>query len=314
MKGTWTRLALLALGLAGLLTLPAAQAGPQVTVLLHHPNDGVDPFGFDYAQGTDYFAVRYGPLVADKQRFDFPFFVADGVLPIETLPDPDVPFEATRAAYEQAVALRSAEQAPATLHLASTMAAGTLFATLRIEPAAPLAEEDLHLLLAVTEDPVHYQPPPKLTNGITEHRFTVRAVADLGAIDLTGPVNLTRSFSLPESWDREALHVAAWLQQGAGSPRFDAREVVQATSAPAGQAVTQDTKGVLLEMLSATWCKPCLYGDLAAEAVAVDRGAAQPLVAETGPRYFQPPVTPWLAFGLAAVAAVVLAGWGGGRQ
>lgn len=312
MTGSVARLALLALGLT--LLLPSAQAGPQVTVLLHHPNDGVDPFGFDYALGSDYFALRYGPLVADKGRFDFPFFVADGVVPIEKLPDPNIPFESTRVAYDQAVATRATEAAPVTLHLDSTLAAGSLFTRVRVVPVVPLDGEDLHLLVAVTEDPVHYQPPPGLTNGVTEHRFTVRAVADLGAVDLRASSNWTRSFALPESWQSDALHVAAWLQQGAGSPRFDAREVVQATSAPAGQAAMQDSKGVLVEMLSATWCEPCLYGDLAAESVAIARGSAEPLVADTGPRYFQPPATPWLAYGLAAVVAVALAAWGGGRK
>jgi hypothetical protein len=106
--------------------------------------------------------------------------------------------------------------------------------------------------------------------------------------------------------------VAAWLQQDAPSPRFDAREVVQATHVALGASVEQDAKGVLLEMLSATWCKPCLYGDLAIEAVAVAHGAAEPLEPATqGPRYFQAPPSPALALVAAALAGAGLAWWGG---
>lgn len=326
--GTASRLALLTCILCTTLLAASgsAQAGPQVTVLLHHPNDGVDPFGFDYAFGSDYFAIRYGPLVADKGRFDFPYFIADGVLPIEKLPDPDVPYAATLSAYDAAVAQRANEATPVTLHLASSItpsntssltsaAPGSdVVATARIVPIEPIDGEDLHLFLALTEDPVHFQPPPGLTNGVTEHRFTVRAIADLGRVDLGAPSNLTRTFTLDEDWDAQRLHVAAWLQQGAGSPRFDAREVVQATTAPLGESVTQDTKGVLVEMLSATWCDPCLYGDLAVEELAIARGAATPLALDDGPRYFQAPSLPWLAVAAAALAAAATAWWGGGRR
>ncbi len=297
-----------------------AQAGPQVTILLHHPNDGVDPFGFDYALGSDYFATRYGPLVADKGRFDFPYFVADGVLPIERLPDPDAPYAATVTAYDAAVAQRANEASPVTLHLASTLtpatpgSPGIVLATAGIVPTEAMDGEDLHLFFAITEDPVHFQPPPGLTNGVTEHRFTVRAVADAGRVGLRAASDLTRTFALDDEWDAGHLHVAAWLQQGAGSPRFDAREVVQATTATLGESVTQDTKGVLVEMLSATWCEPCLYGDLAVEAIAIARGAATPLSLDGGPRYFQAPSLPWLAVAAAALAAVGTAWWGGGRR
>lgn len=301
------------LAMAALLAAPAAEAGPQVTVLLHHPDDGVDPFGFPYAAGSDYFSTRYGPLVADKQRFDFPFFVADGVVPIEKLPDPDVPFEATRTAYEGATASRLAEQAPATLRLATTTAGPSAVLAVHVDPVAAIAGEDLHLMVALAEDPVRYLPPPGLTNGVEDHRFTVRAIADLGRVELTAASNRTHAFTLGDGWARDRLVAAAWLQQGAPTPRFDAREVVQATHVALGDTVVQDTKGVLLEMLSATWCEPCLYGDLALEAVAVAHGAAEPLAADAGPRYFQAPSSPALAIA-AAIAAGLAFAWLGGRK
>lgn len=296
--------------LAVVLASPVVTAAPAVTVLLHHPNDGVDPFGFPFADDADYFRMQYGPLVADKGRFDYPYFVADGLLPIEKIPDPARPYESARSAYASAAANRLAERPPASLLLDSAVSGRTLVVAVGLTPVERIEGEDLRLRLAVVEDPVHYQPPPGLTNGVTEHRFTVRAVAEVGLVSLASVSNHTYSFQLTDGWDLSRLHVAAWLQQGQASPRFDAREVVQATSAPVSTSVRQETKGVLLEMLSATWCAPCLYGDLAIEAVAIEHGAARPLDVESGPRYLVAPRQPVASIALSALAALAVAWWG----
>jgi hypothetical protein len=315
-KAATAATALLPLALA---LLPAASAqeagGPPLTVLIFHPDDGVDPLGVPYA-GSDPFAVRYGALVAHKGRFDFPFFVADGVLPIETIPDPAQPYASALAAYDAAVAARSAEQAPARIALASVRAGGQAVVSVGLDPVEPLPGEGLHLWVAVVEDHVHYQPPPGLTNGVTDHRFTVRAVADLGVQDLSGPANATHTFELADGWRADQLSVAAWLQQDAPSPRFDAREVVQATHAPLGGRALQETKGVLAEMLSATWCDPCLYGDKAMEDLAVARGVARPGGLEPESRYLDlgpGDLAPIAAAGLAGVLLVAAARWPAGR-
>lgn len=305
-------LALLLLALA-LPTPASAKESPEsrLTVLVFHPDDGVDPFGVPFA-GSDAFAVRYGPLVADKGRFDFPFFVADGVLPIESLPDPAKPYASAIAAYTAAADSRSTEQAPVTMRLGSVAAEGQAVVSVGLDPVVPLGAENLHLWLAIAEDHVHYQPPPLLTNGVTDHRFTVRAVADLGAQDLSGPVNTTHSFPLGDGWARDQLTVAAWLQQDAPTPRFDAREVVQAAHAPLAGQVTQASKGVLAEMLSATWCDPCLYGDKAMEDLAVARGAAVAGQPDPESRYLDWSARDLLPVGLAALAGLLLiAAWRG---
>ena len=303
--------------LAGLMAMlagapSAAASGPEgvgLTVLLFHPDDGVDPFGIPY-QGSDPFAVRYGPLVADKGRFDFPFFVADGVLPIEAIPDPAQPYNSVRAAYDAAIDQRSQAATPVSMTLASLLTVRQAVVSVSVLPIAPLEGEDLRLWVAVVEDHIEYQPPPGLTNGVTDHRFTVRAVRDLGIADLASPsrpVNLTTTFVLDDSWDRGEISVAAWLQQGAPSPRFDAREVVQATHARLGTEQVQAVKGVLAEMLSATWCDPCLYGDTAIEDIAVARGVAQPSEATPTSRYLDWRTRDFLPVALAAAAGVALA-------
>jgi hypothetical protein len=303
-------LAWAALLVASVALLPSAVAdepeGVGLTVLLFHPDDGVDPLGIAY-QGSDPFAVRYSPLVAEKGRFDFPFFVADGVLPIESIPDPAQPYASARSAYDQAIAARMPEEAPVALTLRSLVAGRQVVASVSIQPQAQLAGEDLHLWLAVAEDHVEYQPPPGLTNGVTDHRFTVRAVRDLGTVDLSGPLNLTATFALDDAWQRSELSIAAWLQQDAPSPRFDAREVVQATHAPLGATQVQTVKGVLAEMLSATWCDPCLYGDKAIEDIAVVRGIAEPGEPEPTSRYLEWATRDGLPVGLAAAAGLALA-------
>lgn len=295
------------------LAAPAAQAGPEVTLLLHHPNDGVDPFGFPYAGDDAYFFLRYAPLVAETQRFDYPFFVADGVHDLQGPVDASRPFVAARDAYEAAVAQRLALPNAVTLRLQSTFAGPSAMLAVQAEPVSPLDGEHLHLLVALAEDPVHFLPPPGLTNGVEEHRFTLRAVADLGELDLARPANATHTFTLADSWRRDRLVAAAWVQAESPGPRFAAREVVQATHAALGATALQETKGVLAEMLSATWCEPCLYGDLAAEAVAVAHGSARPLEAESGPRYFQAPASP-LPTALVALAAAAAVVWWGGRK
>jgi hypothetical protein len=312
-----------ALVLALVALLPAAQgaptassaaspsAAPPLTVLVEHPHDGVDPFGVAAAGGGtgDPFAVRYGPLVADKGRFDFPFFVADGVLPIESLPDPGRPYIATRDAYAQSIATRGREEAPAVLRLESRTTGDQAVVQAEATPRSPLTGEDLHLWFAVAEDSIHYQPPPGLTNGVTEHRFTLRAIADMGVLDLSAPANASHTFAIDPSWSRDHLSVAAWLQQDAPSSRFDAREVVQATHTSLGSAVVQDAKGVLVEEYSATWCEPCLYGDRAVEDLAVSYGIAQPSSGHPSSRYLEwtprdaLPVAASLALGVAVVAA-----------
>lgn len=316
MTGPWARAILGVAATLALACVPAAQAsGPQVTVLLHHPDDGVDPLGFPYAGDADFFTWRYASLVLQKDtpQFDYPFFIADGVVPIEGPVDPSKPYVAALDAYGQAVDDRLREAPPATLRLASVEAGDRASVTVGVEPVVPIDGEDLHLLVALTEDPVHYQPPPKLTNGIVDHRFTVRAVQDLGRVPLASATTWAANLTLADGWQRDRLHVAAWLQQATGSARFPVREVVQATSAPLGEGVVQDGKGVLVEMYSAIWCLPCGPGDLAIEAVAVAHGSAQSLPSGSRARYFEAPGTPALAIA-AALAAGLAAAWWGGRR
>lgn len=291
--------------------------GPAVTVLLYHPYpDSADPLGFPFPPGTerDGFAFRYGSL-ARQGFFEFPFVVTDGGRPVSGIPDPNAPFVSVHGAYEAAIAERASSQAPATMLLSTALRTdqpgqAQVTANLTVTPVAPLAGSRLHAWVALVEDHVAYQPPPALTNGVDDHRFTVRALADLGVVPMEGtqPWSTLHSFA-PIRAPGEQLYVAAWLQNEAVEARFAPHEVVQATTHAVSNPVPtfQESKGVLVEMLSAVWCRPCLYGDLAAVQIVEDHGLPRFQETPTATGYWRPPSS-WTVPILALVAGAA-AGW-----
>ncbi|HUR61394.1 MAG TPA: hypothetical protein VM286_03400 [Candidatus Thermoplasmatota archaeon] len=290
---------------------PSASAGHDATVLLFHPvdKDEVDPFGVPF-EGADAFSVRYQALTAQTGQFDYPVFVADGVRAIQALPNATRPYQGTVEAYEAAFAARQAAAVPLALTLRATVAEGQARLQVHAEPDAPIQESQgqrLHLRIALAEDPVHYQPPAPVSNGIVDHRFTVRAYHDAGPIALTAAANRTVSIPLDPSWRIEHLLAAAWVQADGTPGRFAPTEVLQSTHASLdGATVHQSGKGVLVEVYSATWCTPCLYGDLAAEQVALRHAGAQEL-ASPSTRYLEAPSHPLLAVLLAAAVGLAVA-------
>jgi hypothetical protein len=294
--------------LAALLLAPGATAlaATSPVILIHHPADRVDPFGVAVGL-SDTFASRYLGLEAQTGRFDFPVFVADGVTAIQQLPNATKPFDGTLAAYRGALQERAAHDAPVQLALLARGDGDHATATVAATPRGTVQDpqgQPVHLWLAVTEDAIHYQPPAPVSNGVTDHRFTVRALLDAGPVPLAA-WNRTLSIPLDGAWRHDQLTVAAWLQAGPVAGRFEPNEVLQAVSAPLdGVERVQDGRGVLLEAYSATWCAPCLYGDLALERLAIQSGVAQPL-AGTGTTYWQPPAQPVLVAGAALAAGAV---------
>jgi thiol-disulfide isomerase/thioredoxin len=320
MKGS-SRTALAALLLV-LLPLASPQGEAQggesrVVVLLHHPFDRIDPFGIpvgdcprNSATCADTFTSRRGGL-AQNGRFDFPTFVADGVEVVSALPDPGLPFASTLGNYSAAVESRLRLGSPGTLSLRGHVQeteGGQISVEVAFTPAADFADPQrpLHVLVAVLEDFIHYQPDARISNGVTEHRFTVRALRDAGP--LAG--NHSVRFAAPASWDRANLIVAAWLEAPAAFGRYAPGEAVQAAWARAdGAWVHQAGKAVLVEVYSATWCAPCLYGDLAAEELAVQYGGAAKAPPPRGAKYFEAPAEPVLAVALAAFTGLAAFAW-----
>lgn len=298
------------LALASLL-LPAAtaqeaQPGPGVVLLVHHPDDGVDPLGFPFGGAQDAFLARHGHFEVFSDTIAYPGFVADGRVPYEGLPATEGDaLDETFALYDAVVTMRHGQEPAATLTVNAARAGDAWNVTVTIETSTDLGD-GVRLWTALVEDPVHYRPPTGLTNGVFDHPFTVRAVVEHGLAE-PGTRNLT--LTPDPAWSEPNLRLAVWVQQTAQDGRFDAREVVQATmhDLTSDTPTRQESRGVLIEGYSATWCEPCLVGDLALEHLAEKHGLSPARAEDEGPTYFHaPPV--WvllLAAGAFALFAAV---------
>lgn len=289
--------------------------GVSMVLLVHHPYpDSADPLGFPFPEGstTGYYYPRYAHYDKDGDGFDFPHAVFDGVIPIEGLPEDGRPYASTRDAYRAAYQDRIATEAPATIEIATQASSGSVLAALRITPTVAIEGDDLRLWTALVEDHVFYDGG-RLGNGVTDHRFTVRDMRDHGPVDLTGEVTQAVSYSFEGPSDQ--MLVAAWLQAGpAEGLRFDAHEVVQSAVHPITQTgpTRQTEKAVLMQLYSATWCDPCLFGDRAAAELA-DEYSVQTAEPKPGPRYWQAPPLWVVPVALMAGIAVAVVRLPGGR-
>ncbi len=279
--------------LAGLAA--GAPDGDRAVVLVHHPLDDVDPFGVAFGRG-DTFAARYVRLLDATGAFPYPVVVVDGVDPVLGLPRPEMPYQGTIDNYTATIERRLAHEAPVGLGVLAQTLNHQIVASLLVTPVAaivdPSGTTELHLWAAVVEDQIYFTDEAPVWNGIENHRFTVRALQDTGAVDLgsAAPQARNATFAIGADWNRAHLSVAAWLQAGPTGGRFAGNEVVQAASAPVdGPGVVQKQKAALVEMYSATWCDPCYYGDLALEQIAIRYAGAAETAEPSGPKYFEWP-------------------------
>lgn len=314
----WLAAATAAVLLAALA--PAAQgqverSGGNLVILINHPYpDPVDPLGFPFtgfgSNGTGYYQQRYASFDRENDGFSYPHLTVDGTFPIEGVPDAGRPYQSTLEAYQAAVAKRLREAPAATITVRTQAVDGRVLVAAEVTPAGPMPGESLEAWMALVEDNVQYRAPPAVSNGVNNHRFTVRSIQGQGRLDFDQGMTaeLSASFTTQPEWRAEQLHVAIWIQQGAAyGTRFDANEVAQATLHPvAGDVVTRQTgKAVLLEALSATWCQSCVYGDRALETMAEENGYAA-AVSSAGKGYWEPP-TSWGVAAAALAGAVALA-------
>lgn len=308
--------ALLALALLPVASAQTVRDGGNLVILIHHPYpDAADPLGFPYTQGgfngSGYYQQRYAGFDKEKDGFSYPHLAVDGVLAVEGLPDPSRPYQSTMAAYQAALAQRLTEQAAVRLEVRTQWAGDQLLVVAQVTPNGAIPGEALEAWMALVEDNVAYTAPPAVSNGVNNHRFTVRSISNEGPLDLAdgAPRQLTATLQADPAWQRGQLSLALWVQAGASfGSRFDANEVVQATLHPLqGDVVTrQDTKAVLMEALSATWCQTCIYGDKVLEDLAQEHGyAATPKPAAAG--YWRAPPSPIAAVAALGAAALLAA-------
>ncbi len=284
---------------------PAGHHEVQLSILQHHPypdpgSDGErDPLGFPAVNtsdgGRDWMHATYGATW-------FPTVRVDGVREHANprggnVTDP-------HPVYEDMVTERLDQGSPAILRLDLTRSGGNLTVDATAVMRTSLATDKLVLRLVVFEDPVHHAGG----NGITEHRFTTRAVlqgAEVPTEEGRG-AHVTRNLTLDPAWTSENLGAVAYLQNLDDRQALDHLEVVQSATHKLTwpNATVQVEKAPLLELYTATWCPPCAPADRAVDRLATTYG-----VAATGQgdpwRYLSAPTIPQA--GLALLGTLVLA-------
>lgn len=286
------RPAICLMGFVAMLGLPVAQAqaGPDLVPVAFHPYpDESDILGFPAPPrgDIDHYMQAYRLYDENRDGFDFPHVVVDGTIPIEGLPDGSQPFASTKAAYADAIATRLTVESPLTLSVQSSLGADARI-FVEATPRSPLTDETLSMRVVLMEDHVFFEAPPALSNGISNHRFTARNIASQ-SIDLSAGETVVWNPQFDISgYDAKQLYAAVWVQAGTESNRFAPLEVLQAALHPiGGDPTVQESKAVLLETYTASWCDACVYGDLAIEELAEEHGAGRPKPVASGPTYWQ---------------------------
>lgn len=301
-----------------LVPLAPAQAPQSALVpLAYHPYpDAADPLGIPYwrvgENAWGYFESYYSFRDEDKNGFDFPSVVLDGVELIEGAPGGD--YEPTLEAYRNAFAKRAQEGSPFTLTVATQLTSGAATFRVLVEASEPMAEPGLLLKWALAEDDVHFRPPPALSNGVFIHRFTARAIAPPKPptfVDLSQGARFEHngSITLDPAWDVSKLYLAVWIQNEVeSSRRFAFAQVPQAAMHVLSKTdpTVQTEHAVLFEMFTATWCAACLFGDSAMHTLATEQGLRSTAYQESPWRYLREPEVERVVLGLALGAIAAL--------
>ncbi len=293
--------------------MASAQSGVSLVPIAYHPYpDDADPLGVPYwvqgDQAWGYFQGAYARLDQDRDGFDFPSLVVDGVNLVEGVIGGD--HESTLASYREAWEARKDRPTPLSLTV-NTSGSSLLNLSVVIEATGPIDETGLLLHWALVEDDVYYKPPPALSNGVFVHRFTAREMnpwPPAGVVLDGGRAVMYDQIRVDPDWDRDKLYVAVWVQNHAeANGVFELGEVVQATRHQVdGGATVQDAsvRGVMMEMFTATWCPACLFGDEALNDLAAEAGFASASYTEPSWHYLRSPQ--WLPAGLGAGVGGVL--------
>lgn len=297
---------------------PNARAGPDVVIVVHHPfPDDADPlgipFGADCRISCDAFVVRHGATEPFRDGIAFPGFIVDGLVSMESLVDGSS-FDGTLQAYEAAYQQRAGQDTPVTLRVASRIVDDEARISWWASSNSPLGG-GLRAWAALVEDPVHYQPPPALSNGVFEHPFTLRHIQSLGAVNIT-TLEQQNSIVIPlkSAWETDNLRLAIWVEQDRSAlGSFAPGEVIQAVSHPLSstQMTRQVSRAVLVEAYSASWCQPCLIGDEALEELADAHGLPTGRAfADNSISYLRAPRMPVAVVAVLAVVGAVVLGYG----
>ena len=283
-----------------------------LNVVLHHPlpDEKGDPWGIPAANlnGTDvdWLAGYYG-------SYYFPTAVFDGLMVVESVPQEEGAgaYNETYEGYRRIMEVRRGVDPPLRIHLEVT-GASTLEVAATFLPAASFAEQGLVPRFVLYEDDVSFNGG----NGIFNHRFVVRAMTSLDALDFSGgeAIRATTTFLTDGLGDPARAGIVVYVQNTReDSAFFKFKEILQSATWRSGQTgpTHQASKAVLLEMYSATWCAACVYGDAAADNLANQFGVVSARIDAGAFAYLRPGPAWLMALG---VVAAVAAGWAAGPR
>jgi thiol-disulfide isomerase/thioredoxin len=277
-------------------------------VLVYHPlpDEQGDPWGVAAmnlgGRNVDWMAGYYA-------AYDFPTAAIDGVNLIAGLPTLEGAgaFQDTYNAYRRSFEARRAEATPVSMRLQATLGDDAVQVNAVVRSLGLVDDRGLVLRFVLFEDDVGFSGG----NGIVNHRFVVRALSPMHPVNLgPGDFQVTGNLPLAPFVNRENVGVVAIVQNTAeDSTLFGFKEVVQSASWTVRQsgATNQVSRGVLLELYSATWCASCVYGDSATDALADEFGLQSALVSQTGFEYLRSVQPAGLVFAAAvAIGSFVL--------
>lgn len=264
------------------------QKAVHLAVLAYHPfpDASGDPYGLPHHEGDregDWMSLRYG-------AYWFPTAAVDGVTVLERTPrgEGGGPYLETYASYQRAYKDRVVLDTPFTLRVTGQVDGNAIRIDVEATTSTPLDETDLLLYVAIFEDDVDFDGG----NGVTHHRFVVRAVPEGRALPLGGgPASEHYEFPLNQSWKPARLGAAAWVANEADtSLRFERHEVLQAAVWKHGQVgpTIQVHKAVLFELYTATWCLACPPADAAIDELSNQLGLASARREQGGLAYLRP--------------------------
>jgi len=274
-------------------------------VLVYHPypDPQQDPWGFPEREAN---GTRVAYMEGEYGSYWYPTTVFDGVERVEGATS----FLETYNTYAAIYLERRIDDSPLRLFLNGALDASNASVAVKAQAKQAVPSPDIALRVVLFEDEVHYDGG----NGVVTHRFVVRSTLHDGPITFneTNAASAQLSASLDPSWNRDQLGVvASFVNRDTTVSDYRPGEVLQSTTYRFDQVgpTIQDSRGVLLETLSATWCDACVYGDGAVDQLANEYGVASSSSQRAGPAYLRAftPQFPSFATGTWETALLLLA-------
>lgn len=243
-----------------------------------YPDPRGDPWGFAEIDQNGSMEARY-------DAFWYPTAVFDG---LETIEGATTYLE-TRQAWETALLDRSRNDAPARLGATIQRVGDDAEVHISWQAKTNLAIQNVTLRVVLYEDEVRFDGG----NGVDLHRFVARTLVAAQRVTLDPDTTQDEAWTVPinASWDPDSLGVVVSLHNSrTASPLAEVGEVLQSATAAMHQTgpTIQNSRGVLLETLTATWCEACVFGDAVAEDLANLYGIPSSRVRDASWTYLRP--------------------------